>query len=204
SSGVTTLSKQLTAKSATKLRFIAFLLWKIDLNLKPASRTKSRSVVLAKEIRSLFAADPLEGPAALPWFGIRAEIVNGDFIFQRIHVGAREALDQMELFGVRKAAVVDPELFVEALEVLDECRAFLQERGSAGVPPISRLVGRGRTQPGMTVGPARRGLGGRSALRRRSTVISDEHGLAGARQDDRPRGHLFASISGGKSLDRNH
>src|SRR5262249_41043412 len=63
-------------------------------------------------------------PTAGPRLCVRAWIVNCYFIFQSIHVGTCEPLNQMKLFGMRKPTIGEPKLLVEAFRVDHERIAF--------------------------------------------------------------------------------
>src|SRR5262245_34261328 len=54
-----------------------------------------RSVVLTIVRREFFAFHPLHGPVGAPRFRIRARVVDGDVVLQRIKVWTRDMLDQM-------------------------------------------------------------------------------------------------------------
>src|SRR5258706_12514057 len=60
---------------------------------------------------------PAERPAGRPRPGIRAGVVHREVVLQRVVVGPRRLFNQLQLIGVRQAAVREPEIFVEAARV---------------------------------------------------------------------------------------
>src|SRR5690606_1881318 len=87
--------------------------------------------LLADVLEELRALIPRELEVARPWRGIGARIVDGDGVIHQPLVEAREALHRMQLLGVRQAAPIEPEPFVEAGAVDDERVAF---------PPADRVA----------------------------------------------------------------
>src|SRR3954447_20104856 len=76
----------------------------IDAPLKPDG-ARLRAIVLTEEVRRLLAGHPLQIPAALPRPRVGAGIVDRRFVVQRAEVRTGEALDQVQLLGVRQAAI---------------------------------------------------------------------------------------------------
>src|SRR5688572_16752715 len=75
------------------------------------SRTQlSRTIVLAEMRRQLLAADPAQLPLSRPRSRIRARVVHGDLVTQRLEARPREALGQMQLARMREPAVREPEI----------------------------------------------------------------------------------------------
>src|SRR5215510_343667 len=77
----------------------------------------SRPIVLAVVNRQLFSRNPLQIPTGDPLPRVSAWIVDRDFVLHCVGVGSRESLDEMELLGVRKAAIRKPKPLVEAFGV---------------------------------------------------------------------------------------
>src|SRR4030081_2321024 len=74
----------------------------------------SRPVVLAQMPRHFFPCHPAKRQTARPRSRVRAGVLDRDIVLQSVEVRARESLDEPKLIGVRKTAVGEPEILVEA------------------------------------------------------------------------------------------
>src|SRR5207249_6583880 len=86
-------------------------------------------VVLADVLGEFRANTPAIEEAGRPGARVRARIVDGEFDLHDVHFRAREPLDQMQFFSVRRALALHPELFVEADRVDDERVSFPMTHG---------------------------------------------------------------------------
>src|SRR6266699_4606260 len=98
----------------------------------------SWSIVLAEILRHVLAGHPAQRPARGPCPRVGARIVNGDIVLQGIEIGTRKALHEVQLPGVRQAAVGEPEALVEALRIDDQRVALPAPDGAA---EVERVVG---------------------------------------------------------------
>src|SRR5215471_15472798 len=83
-------------------------------------RLRRPVVVLADVLEEFSARAPPQKESSGPRRGIGAGIVDGYLVLQRVEVGSREALDEVQLLGVGRALAIHPELRVEAHRVDDE------------------------------------------------------------------------------------
>ena len=88
-------------------------------------------ILLAKVFLEFLVGNPLDGPTAGPASSVRPWIIDSHFIPQRVQVGPRKFFDQVERFGMGKAATRHPELLIEADGIHDQRVAFpSSNRGS--------------------------------------------------------------------------
>src|SRR5438128_9301386 len=70
-------------------------------------------VVLAHVLVHLLVRGPRDRPSADPGLGVRAGVVDGDFVAQVVVIDALELLGQMKLLGVRRTFAAEPEALIE-------------------------------------------------------------------------------------------
>src|SRR5215831_7879432 len=74
---------------------------------------------------------PAEGPAGRPRTRISAGIVHREVVLQRVVIGPRDLLDQLQLIGVWQTAIREPEVLIETARVGHERVAVpLRDRSS--------------------------------------------------------------------------
>src|SRR5206468_4699938 len=81
-------------------------------------------IIFAKVFLNFLIRNPLDGPASGPCPCIGSRIIDGHFVFQRVQVRTREALNKVKRFRMRQSSRGQPKLFIKADGVHDE-RIFL-------------------------------------------------------------------------------
>src|SRR5262245_47339556 len=85
----------------------------VDLGLAAQHQFRAVIVILTNVFEWIHIRRPSHGEyLRRPGLGVGAGIVDRRLILQGIHIRSREALGELELFRVRRATRVDPELLV--------------------------------------------------------------------------------------------
>src|SRR3989449_11414403 len=70
-------------------------------------------VLLTDVFGELTVRSPRDVPSGSPRLRVGARVVDGDFVMQRVLVGPRELLDDVQHVRVRMTGIVDPRTLVE-------------------------------------------------------------------------------------------